>query len=129
MRLRPSGAEAEAVPAEHPIGEPLLRMGGPIGVRMPPAEANGMVLNALVRTAWSGAELPALHGRGPKAVGVLIGALERRGRSLRRRRDHTAAGAGPLRGRSYWPRLRQRAKRLLARWACSSTASSPAMAR
>lgn len=129
MRLRPSGAEAEAVPAEHPIGEPLLRMGGPIGVRMPPAEANGMALNALVRTAWSGAELPALHGRGPKAVGVLIGALERRGRSLRRRRDHTAAGAGPLRGRSYWPRLRQRAKRLLARWACSSTASSPAMAR
>lgn len=135
VQLRLSDAEAASVLAEHPIGERLVRMGEPIGVRMPLAEINGMVLNALVRAAWkhrapkrlaaayadavqgdpsrgdlpaaigrpamralhgagmtgldqvadrSETELLALHGVGPRAVGVLIEALEREGRSLRR---------------------------------------------
>lgn len=43
---------AEAALAAHPSAEPLVRMGKPIGVRVPLADINGQDLNALVRAAW-----------------------------------------------------------------------------
>lgn len=127
--------DAEAALSDHPTSERLVRMGTPIGIRIPLADVNGQVLNHLVRRAWfcrapkrlaaslaeadsaspgevgdlpssigrpatqalAGAgittlddlaaqsehELLAMHGVGPKAVRILIEALEEHSLSLR----------------------------------------------
>lgn len=53
VQLQMADAEAEAALAAHPTGERLVRMGTPIGVRLPLADINGKDLNALVATAWA----------------------------------------------------------------------------
>lgn len=120
--------EAEAALSEHPTAERLVRMGTPIGIRIPLADVDGQALNHLVRRAWfsrapkrlaaslaetdaaapgdvgdlppslgrpatralagagittldevaarSEKELLALHGVGPKAVRILVEALQ-----------------------------------------------------
>lgn len=120
--------DAEAALSDHPTAERLVRMGTPIGIRVPLAEIDGQALNYLVRRAWfsrapkrlaaalaetdsasqvddlpsgigrpatralagagittlddvavrSEQELLALHGVGPKAVRILVAALEER---------------------------------------------------
>lgn len=52
VRLWLPESEAESALAEHPTGERLTRADRPVGVRIPLADINGMVLNALVRAAW-----------------------------------------------------------------------------
>jgi hypothetical protein len=47
-----SDTDAEAALANHPTGERLVRMGTPIGVRIPLSDINGQALNHLVRRAW-----------------------------------------------------------------------------
>ena len=44
---------AESAVSAHPTGERLIRMGKPIGFRVPLADINGKDLNALVRAAWA----------------------------------------------------------------------------
>lgn len=44
---------AKAAVAAHPSAERLVRMGTPIGAKVPLAEVNGKDLNALVRQAWA----------------------------------------------------------------------------
>jgi hypothetical protein len=46
-------ADAEAAMSTHPTGDRVVRMGKPIGVRVPLADINGKYLNALVRVAWA----------------------------------------------------------------------------
>lgn len=53
LQLQVPDEEAEAAVSEHPTGERLVRMGKPIGVRVPLADVNGKALNALVRAAWA----------------------------------------------------------------------------
>ncbi|MEU3273456.1 MmcQ/YjbR family DNA-binding protein [Saccharomonospora sp. NPDC006951] len=53
VQLQLPDAEAEAALAAHPSGERLVRMGKPIGFRVPLTDINGKDLNALVRQAWS----------------------------------------------------------------------------
>ena len=53
LQLQVPDEEAEAALSEHPTGERLIRMGKPIGVRVPLADVNGKTLNALVRMAWA----------------------------------------------------------------------------
>ncbi|MEV7992064.1 MmcQ/YjbR family DNA-binding protein [Streptomyces sp. NPDC086077] len=50
LHLPDSGAETAV--AAHPSGERLVRMGTPIGVRVPLADITGKDLNALVRASW-----------------------------------------------------------------------------
>ena len=45
-------AEADAALSEHPTAERLVRMGTPIGIRIPLADVDGQALNHLVRRAW-----------------------------------------------------------------------------
>lgn len=52
VQLQLPDAEAEAAVSAHPTGERLVRMGKPIGFRVPLADINGKDLNALVRAAW-----------------------------------------------------------------------------
>lgn len=44
--------DAEAALSDHPTGERLVRMGTPIGIRIPLADVDGQALNYLVRRAW-----------------------------------------------------------------------------
>lgn len=44
--------DAEAALSDHPTGERLVRMGTPIGIRVPLADLDGQALNRLVRRAW-----------------------------------------------------------------------------
>ncbi len=44
--------DAEAALSDHPTGERLVRMGTPIGIRIPLADLDGQALNSLVRRAW-----------------------------------------------------------------------------
>lgn len=53
VQLQVSDERAEDFLSSHPAGERLVRRGTPIGVRVPLTDINGMVLNALVRAAWS----------------------------------------------------------------------------
>ncbi|MFS8477437.1 MAG: MmcQ/YjbR family DNA-binding protein [Micromonosporaceae bacterium] len=53
VQLHLPDAEAEAAVSAHPTGERLVRMGTPIGFRVPLADINGKDLNALVRAAWA----------------------------------------------------------------------------
>lgn len=53
LQLHLPDDEAEVAQSVHPSGERLVRMGKPIGFRVPLAEINGQDLNALVRAAWS----------------------------------------------------------------------------
>jgi len=85
--------DAEAAAAAHPSGERMVRMGTPIGFRVPLADINGKDLNALVRASWfsrapkrlaaspatawapadaPGSDLPA--GIGKPALRALLGA-------------------------------------------------------
>ncbi|ASR37952.1 hypothetical protein BAY61_26385 [Prauserella marina] len=52
VQLHLPDAEAEAAVSAHPSGERLVRMGKPIGIRVPLADVNGKDLNALVWQAW-----------------------------------------------------------------------------
>lgn len=52
VRLRLPPERAEAVLTGHPSAEPLVEEGRPIGLLIPLADVNGMVLNALVRASW-----------------------------------------------------------------------------
>lgn len=79
VQLRLPGDRVESVLAEHPVSEPLSRDGGRIGLRIPLAEVNGMVLNALVYAAWrhrapkrlvtAVESADAFEGGLPKAIG------------------------------------------------------------
>lgn len=53
VQLHLPDADAEAVVAAHPSGVRLVRMGTPIGVRIPLADVDGQQLNALVAAAWA----------------------------------------------------------------------------
>ncbi|WP_199044162.1 MmcQ/YjbR family DNA-binding protein [Glycomyces salinus] len=53
VQLRLPDDRVSEVLAEHPSGERVEHAGKPIGLRIPLADVNGMVLNALVRAAWS----------------------------------------------------------------------------
>ncbi|MFC7303931.1 MmcQ/YjbR family DNA-binding protein [Streptomyces monticola] len=59
---------ADAAVAAHPSGERLVRMGTPIGFRVPLADINGKDLNALLRAAWS--------SRAPKRLAASLTAAE-----------------------------------------------------
>lgn len=52
VQLRLPAERVASVLTEHPVAETLSRAGEPIGLRIPLAEVNGMVLNALVHAAW-----------------------------------------------------------------------------
>jgi hypothetical protein len=52
VQLHLSDEDAAAAVAAHRAGERLLRMGTPIGVRVPLADVDGKDLDALVRAAW-----------------------------------------------------------------------------
>lgn len=52
VQLRLPEDAATSTLADHPGGERLTRTGKPIGVRIPLADINGMVLNILVHAAW-----------------------------------------------------------------------------
>lgn len=52
VQLHLPDGEAEAAVAAHPSGERLVRMGTPIGFRVPLADIDGKDLNALVRASW-----------------------------------------------------------------------------
>jgi len=53
VQLQMSDDDAEAELARLPTGVRLVRMGTPIGLRVPLADVNGQVLNRLVRASWS----------------------------------------------------------------------------
>jgi len=53
VQLQLADADAEAAVGSQPGAERLVRMGTPIGVRVPLADVNGKDLNALVRQAWA----------------------------------------------------------------------------
>lgn len=53
VQLRLPGDRVEEVLAEYPSGERLEHAGKQVGLLIPLADVNGMVLNALVRAAWS----------------------------------------------------------------------------
>jgi hypothetical protein len=59
---------AEAAVRVHPGAERLVRMGRPIGVRIPLADINGKDLNALVRQAWA--------SRAPKRLATSLSSAE-----------------------------------------------------
>ncbi|MFJ5262367.1 hypothetical protein ACIQAC_18065 [Streptomyces sp. NPDC088387] len=134
VRLQLADADAEAAVAAHPGGERLVRMGTPIGFRVPLADINGKDLNALVRAAWShrapkrlaaalaaaeagadapGRELPAAIGR--PATQALLGAGIN---TLEMVAAHTAAellalhGVGPKAVRILTETLEQRGLRM-----------------
>src|SRR5690606_882559 len=66
VQLQLSDEDAEDAVRAHPTGERLVRMGKPIGFRVPLADINGKDLNALGRSAWS-------H-RAPKALAARLAA-------------------------------------------------------
>jgi hypothetical protein len=93
VQLQLPADEADAALTAHPTGERLVRMGKPIGFRVPLADINGKDLNALVRASWacrapkrlaaaladsdagisqSGSELPGAIGK--PATRALLGA-------------------------------------------------------
>ena len=53
VQLQLPDDRAEAAVAAHPTGERLVRMGKPIGFRVPLADINGKDLNALVADSWA----------------------------------------------------------------------------
>lgn len=53
VQLQLSDERAEEAVAAHSTGERLVRMGKPIGFRVPLADINGKDLNALVADAWT----------------------------------------------------------------------------
>lgn len=59
---------AERTLTELPTAERLVRMGTPIGLRVPLADVNGQVLNRLVRAAWA-------H-RSPKRLAAQLAAAD-----------------------------------------------------
>lgn len=52
LQVQLSEADAEEFLATHPSAERVVRMGTPIGVRIPLADISGKDLNALVRASW-----------------------------------------------------------------------------
>ncbi|HSJ29617.1 MAG TPA: helix-hairpin-helix domain-containing protein [Acidimicrobiia bacterium] len=56
--------DADAALADHPSAERLVRMGTPIGVRIPLADLDGQALNHLVRRAW--------FSRAPKRLAAVL---------------------------------------------------------
>lgn len=77
VQLRLPIDRVESVLVEHPASEPLTKGDTTIGLRIPLAEVNGMVLNALVLAAWrhrapaalAGAAEPADDTDLPRAIG------------------------------------------------------------
>jgi hypothetical protein len=67
-QLQLPDADAEVAQAGHPTGERLVRMGTPIGFRVPLADINGQDLNALVRAAW--------YHRAPKRLAAALAAAD-----------------------------------------------------
>lgn len=53
VQLQLPDERAEEAVAAHPTGDRLVRMGKPIGFRVPLADVNGKDLNALVADAWA----------------------------------------------------------------------------
>lgn len=74
VQLRLPVDRVSEVLAEHPSGERVEQAGKPIGLRIPLADVNGMVLNALVRAAWA-------H-RAPKRLAASVEAAESGGGDL-----------------------------------------------
>ncbi|MHA6625851.1 MmcQ/YjbR family DNA-binding protein [Pseudonocardia sichuanensis] len=68
VQLQLSDDDAEAALAAHPTGERLVRMGTPIGVRVPLADVDGQALNSLVRAAW--------YRRAPKRLAAALAAAD-----------------------------------------------------
>ena len=60
--------DAEAALSDHPTGERLVRMGTPIGIRIPLSDLNGLALNYLVRRAW--------FSRAPKRLAASLAVSE-----------------------------------------------------
>lgn len=52
LQVQVGADQIEATLGDLPVAEPLVRMGTPIGVRVPLAAINGMQSNALVRRGW-----------------------------------------------------------------------------
>ncbi len=63
----PDDVTEEAL-ATHPTAERLVRMGTPIGLRIPLKDVNGQVLNRLVRAAWA--------SRAPKRLAATLAAVD-----------------------------------------------------
>lgn len=68
VQLRLPDGDAEATVAAYPRAERLVRMGKPIGVRLPLDDINGKDLNALVRAAWA--------CRAPKRLAAALAAAD-----------------------------------------------------
>lgn len=83
VQLHLPDAEAETAVSAHPTAERLVRMGTPIGVRVPLTDLNGKDLNALVRAAWA--------GRAPKRLAAALGAADSRGPRAQPQRREAAA--------------------------------------
>ncbi len=52
LQLHLDDEDAERILTDHPTGERLVRMGTPIGIRIPLADLDGQALNHLLRRAW-----------------------------------------------------------------------------
>ncbi|GEA86114.1 MmcQ/YjbR family DNA-binding protein, partial [Cellulomonas cellasea] len=52
VQLHMDDQDAELGLAAHPTAERLVRMGRPIGIRVPLADVGGQALNGLVHAAW-----------------------------------------------------------------------------
>lgn len=68
VQLQMADDAAQDALAEHPTAERLVRMGTPIGIRVPLADVNGQALNRLVRAAWS--------SRAPKRLAAALAAAD-----------------------------------------------------
>jgi hypothetical protein len=85
VQLQLSDEDAEAAARAHRNGERLVRMGKPIGLRIPLVDTNDKDLNALVRSAWA-------H-RAPKELATNLAAVAGDPKTCRRR----SAGRRPRR--------------------------------
>ena len=68
LQLHLLDEDAEAALSDHPTGERLVRMGTPIGIRIPLSDLDGQALNHLVRRAW--------FSRAPKRLAATLAETE-----------------------------------------------------
>jgi hypothetical protein len=86
--------DADAALVDHPTAERLVRMGSPIGIRIPLADLDGQALNYLVRRAWFARAPKRLAASLAEADSVLPGEVGDLPPSIGRAATRALAGAG-----------------------------------
>lgn len=94
VQLHLSDDDAEAALADHPTGERLVRMGTPIGIRVPLADINGQALNHLVRRAWFARAPKRLAASLAESDSASVGEVGDLPSTIGRPATRTLAGAG-----------------------------------